>query len=242
MNLNVGMLGGRFGTVSKAAFLIGKSQDTDGSWDYEGPVEVTINPSTIKIAGKTEVKKEEGVANEKTEETAASDGKITPKGITEQVVSMTLTFNIVEAYEEKTKGVEFGSLVSAAKSLIGSAFGGDDMTDSAEKVFKELINKTDFTNLSLFNKDLCCYSPLLEASRRQVPVIFYWGNMFYAGIIVNFQTTFNYFSSQGAPLGADVAISISTSPGDEEGKINFSTQLLLGLAKVGGKLVRVLPG
>lgn len=236
------LLGGRFGTVSKAAFLIGKSQKKDGTWEFESPVEVLINPSSITIGAKTEVKKKEGVANEETKDTAASDGKVSPKGVTEQIVSMKLTFNIVEAYEEKTNGVAFGALVSAATSLIGSAFSGDDMIDSAEGALTDLINKTDFTNLSLFNKDLCCYTPLLEASRKQVPVIFYWGNMMYVGTIINFQTTFNYFSNQGAPLGADVNLSMSTAVNEEDKMVNLSTQTLLGLVKVGGKLLRQLPG
>ena len=236
--------GGRFGSVSKAAFLIGKSQKKDGSWEFiKPPAEVTINPSSLKIGTKIETKKEEGVATEETEETAASDGKVTPKGIPEQILSMKLTFNIVEAYEQKTKGVEFGSLVSAAKSLIGKAFNGEDMLGSTENVLTELVNKTDFTNLSVLNKDLCCYSPLLEASRKQVPVVFYWGNMVYAGVIVSFQTTFNYFSSQGAPLGADVSMSMSIVDNDKEEKIvSLGTKKLLGLIEEGGKFIRQLPG
>lgn len=236
------LLGGRFGTVSKAAFMIGKKQKDDGSWEYEASVDVLLNPSSIKIGARTEVKKTEGVANEETNDTAASDGKISPKGVTEQQVEMTLIFNIVEAYEEKTKGAEFGALVSAAKSLLGSLINGDDMTDTAEGALKDLINKTDFTNLSLFNKDLCCYNPLLVASHKQLPVIFYWGNMVYGGIITKFQTNFNYFSSQGAPLGAEVNLVLTARVDDEAEKFSPSTKQLLGLVEAGGKLLRQLPG
>ena len=104
------------------------------------------------------------------------------------------------------------------------------------------MNKTDFTNLSLFNKDLCCYSPLLEASHKQVPVVFYWGNMIYSGVITKFQTTFNYVSNQGAPLGAEVALSMVAGVNDEQEKLSVSTQKLLGLVKEGGRLLRELPG
>lgn len=236
------LLGGRFGTVDKAAFLIGKKQKDDGSWEYEDPVEVLINPSALRIGATTQVKRDEGVANDATPETASSDGKITPKGITEQQVDMTLIFNIVEAYNAKTKGVEFKALVTAATSVVSSLTGGGGFSDAAENALTDLINKTDFTNLSLFNKDLCCYSPLLEASHKQVPVVFYWGNMIYAGIITRFQTTFNYFSNQGAPLGAEVQLSMVSGVNDEQEKLSLSTQTLLGLVKEGGKIIRQLPG
>ncbi len=237
----MGLLGGRLGTVDKAAFLIGKKQKDDGTWDFEDPVEVLLNPSSIKIGATTPVKRDEGVANESTSETASMDGKITPKGMTEQQVDMTLIFNIVEEYNAKTEGAEFKALVTAAKSLIGSLIDGS-LTDTAEDTLAELINKTDFTNLSLFNKQLCCYTPLLEASHKQVPVVFYWGNMMYSGIITRFQTTFNYFSSQGAPLGAEVAVSILSTVDDKAEKLSMSTQKLLGLVKEGGRLIRQLPG
>ena len=236
------LLGGRFGTVDKAACLIGKKQKGDGTWEYKDPVEVLINPSTLRIGASTQVKRDEGVANEATPETAAADGKITPRGITEQQVDMTLIFNIVEAYNAKTKGVEFKALVTAATSVVSSLLSDTDLTDAAESALTELVNKTDFTNLSLFNKDLCCYGPLLEASHKQVPVVFYWGNMIYSGVITKFQTTFNYFSKQGAPLGAEVALSMVAGVNDEQEKLSVSTQKLLGLVKEGGRLLRELPG
>ena len=235
------LLGGRFGTVDKAAFLIGKKQKDDGTWEFENPAEVLINPSSLRIGATTQVKRDEGVANDATPDTAAADGKITPKGITEQQVDMTLIFNIVEAYNAKTKGVEFKALVTAAKSVVSSLVSGN-LSDTAEDTLTDLVNKTDFTNLSLFNKDLCCYSLLLKASHTQVPVVFYWGNMVYSGIITKFQTNFKYFSNQGAPLGAELALSLLAGVKDEQEKLSVSSQKLLGLVKEGGKLVRQLPG
>ena len=119
------LLGGRFGTVDKAAFLIGKKQKDDGSWEYEKPVEVLINPERLKVSATVQVKREEGVANESTSSAQNADGKITPKGITEESVDMTLIFNVVEAYNAKTEGAQFKALAAAAKSLIGSAFNGN---------------------------------------------------------------------------------------------------------------------
>ena len=228
------VLGGRFGTTGKAAFLVGKTQKNDGSWDFEDPAEVLINPSSIRIGSTTQVKKEEGVANETTADTAASDGKIVPKGITEERVEMTLIFNIVEAYNEKTRGVEFGALVSAAKSLLGAFLSDEDKRgDAAEQALTKLVNKTDFTNLSLYNRELCCYSSLLTASHKQLPVVFYWGNMVFSGLIVKFETTFNYFSSQGAPLGAEVALGMVAGVDDEAERFSPSTKALLGLVQEG---------
>ena len=236
------LLGGRFGSVDKAAFMVGKKQKDDGTWDFEGPYEVLLNPSSLKVVASTQVKKDEGRANENTPETASNDGKITPKGVAEQQVDMTLTFNIVEAYNAKTKGVEFKALVTAATSVVSSLIGGGSVGDSAEEALTDLVNKTDFTNLSLFNKELCCYEYLRQAAHKQVPVVFYWGNLMYSGIIVKFQTVFNYFSNQGAPLGAEVALSLVAAMNDEGEKLSPSTQKLLGLVKEGGRLIRQLPG
>lgn len=236
------LLGGRLGTVDKAAFLIGKKQKDDGTWEFESPVSVMINPASIKVGATTPVKRDEGVANESTSETVSTDGKITPKGMTEQQVDMVLIFNIVEAYNAKTEGAEFKALASAAKSLVSSLVSGIEAGDAAESALTDLINKTDFTNLSLFNKDLCCYTPLLVASHKQVPVVFYWGNLMYSGIITKFQTTFNYFSSQGAPLGAEVALTLLSNVDDDAEKFSVSTQKLLGLTKEAGRLIRQLPG
>lgn len=237
----MGLLGGRFGTVDKAAFLIGKKQKDDGTWEFEEPVEVLINPNKLRVMSTTQVKKEEGVANDSTSSSQNVDGKITPKGITEESVEMTLLFNVVEAYNAKTEGAEFKALASAAKSLISSAFGGNLM-DSAEDTLSELVNKTDFTSLSILNPKICCYTPLLVAAHKQVPVVFYWGNLTYTGLIAKFQTTFNYFSSQGAPLGAEVSLSMVFGVDDEAEKLSLSTQKLLGLVELGGKLIRELPG
>ena len=121
------LLGGRFGTVDKAAFMVGKKQKDDGSWDFDGPYEVLINPSSLKVSATTQVKKDEGVANEATPETASNDGKITPKGVAEQQIDMVLTFNIVEAYNAKTKGVEFKALVTAAKTVVSSLVSSSDL-------------------------------------------------------------------------------------------------------------------
>ena len=73
-------------------------------------------------------------------------------------------------------------------------------------------------------------------------MVCYWGNMVYSGIITKFQTEFNYFSNQGAPLGAEVSLSLLAGVNDTQEKLSVSTQKLLGLVKEGGKLIRQLPG
>ncbi len=236
------LLGGRFGTVDKAAFRVGKSQKSDGAWEYNNPVEVLLNPSSIKVSASTQMKKEEGVANDSTAKTVSVDGKVTPKGITEQMVDMTLIFNVVEAYNSKTENSDFKALASAATSVLSTVVSGGNLTDAAENALTDLVTKTDYTSLSILNSKICCYSPLLEASHKQVPVIFYWGNMIYAGLISKYVTTFNYFSSQGAPLGAEVALTLHSAINDEEKLVSASTQSLLGLIKQGGKLLREPPG
>lgn len=235
------LLGGRFGTVDKAAFLIGTEQKPDGSWKYGKSVDVLINPGELRIMASTQAKKEEGAANEATDKNQNADGKITPKGVTEQTVEMKLIFNVVEAYEAKVKGGTAKALLSAATTLVGGLLGDAGGLDSTENALNDLIMKTDFTGFSLLNPDMCCYTPLLQAAHEQKPVIFYWGNMVYSGLITRFQTTFNYFSNQGAPLGAEVALSLLAGVCDDA-MPSLSTQKLLGLVKVGGRMIRELPG
>ena len=234
-------LGGRFGAVDKATFTIATKQKSDGKWESEGPYPVLFNPSSLKVSATTQVKREEGVANEKTPETAAADGKILPRGIGEQQVDITLIFNIVEEYNAKTDGVEFKALASAASSIVTSLIGSGDKIGQAENALSDLVKKTDFTNLSLFNKGLCCYTPLMQAAHKQVPVAFVWGNMTYQGIITKFQTVFNYFSNQGAPLGAEVSLSMVAKTNEKPMEQSASTQELLGLVEKAGKFLRSLP-
>ena len=236
------LLGGRLGTVDKAAFLIGKKQGSDGKWEFEKPVSVMLNPASIKVTTTTPVKRDEGVANEKTSDSANTDGKITPKGITEQQIEMVLIFNIVEEYNAKTEGAEFKALATAAKGVIGSLINGGSFGDTAEDALSDLIKKTDFTGLSLFNKDLCCYEPLMTAAHKQRPVVFFWGNITLTGIITKFQTTFNYFSSQGAPLGAEVSLAMVGTVDESEDKLSASSKQLIGLVSEAGRLIRALPG
>lgn len=232
---------GRFGTVAKAAFAIGKKQNDDGTWDFEDPVYVLLNPSELRVKSSTSVKKEEGVANEATAASQNADGKLTPKGITEQTVEMKLIFNVVEAYNAKVEGGDLNALYTAAKSMITSAI-NKSFIDDAEDTLAKLVEDTDFTEFSLLNSEMCCYTPLLMAAHKQVPVIFYWGNIVYYGIITTFQTTFNYFSNQGAPLGAEVVLSLLSGVNDETEKVSTSTKALLGLIEEGGRWIRELPG
>ena len=234
-------LGGRFGAVDKATFTIATKQKSDGKWESEGPYPVLFNPSSLKVSATTQVKREEGVANEKTPETAAADGKILPRGIGEQQVDITLIFNIVEEYNAKTDGVEFKALATAATSIVTSLIGSGDKIGQAESALSDLIKKTDFTSLSLFNEDLCCYTPLMTAAHKQVPVIFTWGNMAYKGIITKIQTTFNYFSSQGAPLGAEVSLSMVTKTNADPLEQSDSTSDMLKMVEKAGKFLRSLP-
>lgn len=235
------LLGGRFGTVDKAAFAIGTKQQKNGEWKYDEHVEVLINPSELRVVSSTQTKKEEGVANESTSSGQNADGKITPKGITEQTVEMKLIFNVVEAYEAMVKGGDASALLASAGTMLSGLVGGASFLDSTESALKELIMNTDYTGFSLLNPRMCCYTPLLMAAHKQVPVIFYWGNMIYSGMITKFQTTFNYFSNQGAPLGAEVGLSLLAGVNDEA-MPSMSTQQLLGLVEEAGRKLRVPPG
>ena len=114
------LLGGRFGTVDKAAFMVGKKQKDDGSWDFDGPYEVLINPSSLKVSATTQVKKDEGVANEATPETASNDGKITPKGVAEQQIDWeSLTRKALE-YAQAVGG----RIVTSGGGFIGGVVSG----------------------------------------------------------------------------------------------------------------------
>lgn len=235
-----GALGGRFGTVGKAMFKIGKKQKDDGEWEYSDPVMVLINPSEIRVSSSTHTKKEEGVANEATEPEQRADGKITPKGITEQSVEMKLIFNVVEAYELLTAGSTATALVQAAASAVSSLIGGTFGEDKGD-ILDQLMKNTDLTGFSIMNPEMCCYYPLLKAAHKQKPVLFSWGNLAFGGLITKFQTSFNYFSPQGAPLGAEVTLSMTCAVNDKIMKKTETPDTLMGMVSKGGKKLRLLP-
>ena len=81
----------------------------------------------------------------------------------------------------------------------------------------------------------------MKAAHKQVPVIFTWGNMAYKGIITKIQTTFNYFSSQGAPLGAEVSLSMVTKTNADPLEQSDSTSDMLKMVEKAGKFLRSLP-
>lgn len=241
------LLGGRFGTLEKAMFILGDKKDDKGEWSFQQPQYVLINPSSIEIGAVTKTKKEEGVADEKTEETTAGDGRISPTGVTEEKVSMTLVFNIVEQYNAMVKDKEWGSLLTAATSLLGTLLSkekeGISKEEEAEAALARLIKETDHNSVSLYNEEICCYFPLVKAAHAQAPAVFLWGNIQFAGVITNLHTTFNYFSSSGAPLGAEVDLTMIAGVDDTIAKESKTTDVLQTLLSgKGAALVRMLPG
>ena len=202
------VLGGRLGTVAKAKFAVA-AKNAQGAWEVPssaggaapggtsggGVFEVLINPASLKLTVASQMKREEGVANRNTPDEAPTDGKMKASGFPEQQLDMTLIFNIVEEYNAISGGMQTKALVQSAYTVVSSLIGGGGLG-------------SDFTALSILNPKLCCFAPLRDAAAKQAPVMFAWGNIVYTGTITKFQANLNYFSSQGAPLGAEVAISM----------------------------------
>ena len=214
------VLGGRLGTVAKAKFAVA-AKNAQGAWEVPssaggaapggasggGVFEVLINPASLKLTVASQMKREEGVANRNTPDEAPTDGKMKASGFPEQQLDMTLIFNIVEEYNAISGGMQTKALVQSAYTVVSSLIGGGGL-GSVGSTLEDLMANTDFTALSILNPKLCCFAPLRDAAAKQAPVMFAWGNIVYTGTITKFQANFNYFSSQGAPLGAEVAISM----------------------------------
>ena len=190
-------------SITKAKFYV--EVLVSGKNSVKGPYEVWFNPSQISISADKSVELEETEHKEEKRKVicyAKQDEKIdelnegctgintTNKGKLIEWVSMELMFDLVESYE----------LLNAGKNntFFNKKFSGDNIS----------VAKDD---ISVLNSKCCALPDIITAFENSYRVMFVWGtNIEYKGWISNMDVVLQYFSSKGAPLRANVRLTIRT--------------------------------
>lgn len=198
----------------KASLIFGPA----GAGEWRGPIKVSFNPDTLSIQVGSE-KREGGSAVDERQgvnQKAAQEPVIQVGGVSVTTVSMQLKFDMVDLYRRTVDGRKQQDRLDKVDAVI-SAFDADDLMASAIQGVAILATPTDYTQISLLNPQYSCYSLLEEAASHNLPVGFLWGPMRYIGVLTSFSSQFVYFSDQGAPLRADVSLSIRCAQGGAKG-------------------------
>lgn len=207
-------------SITKAQFYIWKKSNPTLSeiqgTDPDEKVTVQINPSEISLSRvrETNTNKRQGTGQ-------GAQNVLKPDGPLVRNVRMNLIFDLVDMYEKIKMGVHKESLTSAVlEPLMGLVSAEIGKTSIGESLgFSNITNASD---IDIFTKkhEICCYTALKEAVEQEYVVKFVWGSMEqFCGTIQNFDTTLDYFSSEGVALRANVSLTIEEYFGkDEAGK------------------------
>lgn len=190
-------------SVVKAKFQV---REDSGVWS--SPMDVMFNPSEIALSSAFRTTQEKSIANGKQISQTA--------GPTTSSVSMHLIFDLVPAYEAALKEKPFSvNLASSAKLLVGSLSNKsiNGAIDEADEDMGNLITVSDATGVSLLNAKVGKFDNsfywLKKAAEEQLHICFAWGDILVYGRLTDFNPRLTYFSKQGAPLRAEVDISIT---------------------------------
>lgn len=195
----------------KALFLLPK----EGSNTLDSQAikcRVQINPNTITVASGAQASTQNAGINEiqGVNKKAAEEPVVQSTGASIQTVSMQLHFDMVQMYRMAVKKQSAQNAMTKATTMISKFDSGNVMKSGMEGVTL-LATPSDYTQISLLNKQYSCYSQLETAAKKQSPVVFFWGPMQYVGVLKSFSSKFLYFSNQGAPLRAEVTLTLACS-------------------------------
>lgn len=195
--------------VAKAQFYIWKKTNPTlaeiQSSQPNEKVTVQINPSEISLSRtrQTNPENRQGTGE-------GAQNVLKPDGPLVRNVRMNLTFDLVDTYQ---KIKYFNSKESLTAAAIDPTLGVVKAALARRYIGNRwgINTVTNISDVDIFTKkhDICCYTALQEAVEQEHVVMFVWGSVEkFAGIIQNFDTTFDYFSSEGTALRASVSLSI----------------------------------
>lgn len=198
------------------AQMIFASPEDEG---WLGPAPVSFNPETLSIQIGSEAKTGGGAVTECQGVNPKKDQEpvIQVGGISYKTVSMELKFDMVDLYRRTVNARKRQDSMDKISAVV-SSFDSANLMQSAMNGVGVLMTPTDYSQVSLMNPDYSCYSLLEQAAACNLPVGFLWGSMQFVGVLVGFSSQFVYFSDQGAPLRADVSISIRCGISDPQGE------------------------
>lgn len=180
-----GYAGDKLGLVTKALISV----DERGTYR-----QVMFNPDSLKISYVHSVERQKGSGKE------AHIGYLQSHNPTNCEVSMDLIFDLVNTYEKyKNSGI----IPRAVGGFMKSPFSNDGLENS---VFITANRST----IDLTSDSLTIFKDLEQASRRQSVIAFAWGSVSVCGPIVGFDSKITYFSREGAPLRAEVGLTIAS--------------------------------
>ncbi len=194
----------------KAVFLIAK--DGTAATKSFDKCAVQINPNTITVASGAQAGETTHGVNEiqGVNKKAAEEPVVQSSGVSLQNVTMQLHFDIVQLYKDAVSKQSMQNAITKATTII-STFDSGNVMKSGISAMALLSTPSDYTAISLLNTEYSCYSQLEEAAKKQKPVMFVWGPMHYGGVLKSFNSKLLYFSNQGAPLRAEVNLTIACS-------------------------------
>lgn len=187
----------KIGIADKPAEI---SADTPDGYAFGEFQEVMLNPSEISESSGFKIKKGKPTGKEgEKQETVQKEGGTTSS------VHMTLIFDLVEAYMDYKNKAQ--SAPQAIKTVL-SAIDQGGFQKGVEEGAKLYTDPTSGAKIDLYNEQLTCYRRLQKAAEDQRRVFFLWGCLEYHGFVTSFNSKMTYFSNQGAPLRAEVSLSM----------------------------------
>ncbi len=206
------MLGALFGSMSKAGFAkYGPEEQKRKATPDLKPV--YLNPSDITVSYKTNSETKSSTGEPKKEES------VQPGDTVSKLLKMTFYIDLLSQYEEllnkanAKKGREF------AKNAINAALGSasfKEFTGKASGAVAGLMAENDLSKFSVLSESVSVLPLLQDCFIDSLVVIFQWGPMVEAGMLSELSSQFTYFSKQGAPLRAQVTLTLECYPRTEE--------------------------
>lgn len=208
-----------FSPVEKATFSFYNAQGQE--IQNKKNMKVMLNPADINVSVSRYKKYRNVVLKAGDEQTHNEDGNELSQKVEEYIedystVSMMLHFDLVHKYESFLSGpLEAVTSMAAfgVESLLGAVGAGGLAEADTFHVEGGLFQ--DPFSISLNKEGLTCYPDLVRAAKDRTVVKFEWGDMKFQGRLSNFSSKIDYFSPWGAPLRAEVNLSIvPTKPAD----------------------------
>lgn len=193
--------------------------------DWEGPYKIDINPTEFAEYYSESYNFSDGMnVKRKKKSSKNKKGKVGQgKGLVDKYTSISLIFDLSEEYDSAISRVKAG--YKGKNSIQGSKF--KKFTKGMKKGFTQGSPEED-TAISILNPAWSAYAYLEEmmdemsANNAYCVVKFEWGVKRVIGIVESINTNFSYFSSHGAPLRAEVSMTIQ----HDEGWIKVSNSMV----------------
>lgn len=173
------------------------------------PHPVLINPAdlTVKTSNRTQQVSSTGESDNDDKTDA-----VLLEGATKKTLNMMIYFDIVNKYELMLKKNNNDAIKTKTTQLLKVFDSEGSFLEQAGSTISIITTEANLTSCNVMSRTLCCLSILEEAAIEKNTIMFTWGSMRFAGIITDFTIKYTYFSNQGAPLRAELNLTIDCYP------------------------------